>query len=181
MAFIFIALAVFVRIIPHISALDHLPYLPNFTPIAAVALFSGFYLNKKYSLLVALLAMLVSDLIIGFYSPSVMASVYSSFILIGLLGMWLRKHKNAGNLLMVTVFSSALFYLVTNFAVWAFPGSFMMYPKTWQGLMECYIMGLPFLRNTAMGDLFYVGAFFGAYELVKIAARRSKFWQTSKI
>ena len=181
MAFIFIALAVFVRIIPHVSALDHLPYLPNFTPIAAVALFSGFYLNKKYSLLVALLAMLVSDLIIGFYSPSVMASVYSSFILIGLLGMWLKKHKNTGNLLMVTVFSSALFYLVTNFAVWAFPGSFMMYPKTWQGLMECYIMGLPFLRNTAIGDLFYVGAFFGAYELVKIAARRSKFWQTSKI
>jgi hypothetical protein len=126
--------------------------------------------------------MLVSDLIIGFYSPLVMASVYASFILVGLLGMWLKNHKTIGNVVIVTLFSSILFYLITNFAVWAFPGSFMMYPKTWQGLMDCYIMGLPFYRNTALGDLFYVGALFGSYEIVAMMVKkRRKNWQiTSK-
>jgi len=180
---VFILMAVFIRIIPYVPALHQIPHLANFTPVAAIALFSGFYLNRKYSLFVALGAMLISDLIIGFYNPVVMASVYGSFILIGTLGIWLKKHHTIGNLVITTLFGSIIFFLITNFAVWAFPGSFVMYPKTWQGLIDCYIMGLPFFRNTALGDLFYVGALFGAYELVNmwITKRRGNWQFKSKI
>jgi hypothetical protein len=178
MPFVFIALAVFVRVIPHIPALSGLPHLPNFTPVAAIALFSGFYLNRKYSFGIVIAAMLVADLIIGFYSPLVMSAVYGSFLLIWLLGVRLKKHPGTLNLISTTLFGSIIFYLVTNFAVWAFPGSFMMYPKTWHGLMTCYIMGLPFFRSMALGDLFYVGTLFGAYELAKLmVAKRRGLWQ----
>lgn len=177
MPFVFIILAVFIRVIPHIPALSGLPNLPNFTPVAAIALFSGFYLNRKYSFAIALVAMLASDLIIGFYSPLIMASVYGSFLIIWLLGVRLKNHFQTGNLILTTLFGSIIFYLVTNFAVWAFPGSFMMYPKTWQGLVSCFIMGLPFFRSMAIGDLFYVGTLFGTYELAKlIVAKRRGFW-----
>lgn len=169
MAWFFIAFAVAARLVPYVPALENLPHLPNFTPVAAIALFSGFYLNKRYSILVAVGAMIISDAIIGFYNPYVMGAVYGSFILTGILGIWLRNHRQVGNLVIAALLSSITFYLVTNFAVWAFPGSFVMYPKTLQGLLDCYIMGLPFFRNTVLGDLAYVTAIFGLYELVNVA------------
>ena len=63
-----IGLAVLARIIPHV---------PNFTPIAAMALFGGAYLNRRYAILVPLVAMVFSDIFIGFYSPVVMVSAIS--------------------------------------------------------------------------------------------------------
>ena len=157
MAIFFIVAAIILRLIPH---------LPNFAPIAAMALFGGTYLNKKYALLVPIAAMLISDWFIGFYNPWIMASVYGSFIIIGLIGLWLKNHKNVANVLGASISGSIIFFLVTNFAVWAVPGKLALYPHTWQGLLDCYIMGLPFLKNTFLGDLFYVGALFGLYEIV---------------
>ena len=155
MALFFIIAAVILRLVPH---------LPNFAPIAAMALFGGTYLNKKFALIVPIAAMLVSDYFIGFYNHWVMISVYGSFIIIGLLGWWLKKNKSVANVIGVSLFGSIIFFLVTNFAVWVIPHS--MYPHTWQGLISCYIMGLPFFRNTLMGDLFYVAIMFGLYEIV---------------
>ena len=155
MAYFFILAGVILRILPH---------LPNFAPIAAMALFGGVYLNKKYALLIPLIAIFLGDIFIGFYDPWIMFSVYGSFALIGLLGLWLKKHKSLSNIIGASLFSSILFFLITNFAVWAVPHSF--YPHSLQGLMQSYIMGLPFFRNTLMGDFFYVGAMFGLYELV---------------
>jgi hypothetical protein len=155
MAFFFIVAAVILRLMPH---------LPNFAPIAALALFGGTYLNKKYALGVPILAMLISDYLIGFYNPWIMLSVYGSFVLIGLIGLWLKKHKTIPNVLGASIFGSIIFFLITNFAVWAVPHS--MYPHNLQGLLQSYIMGLPFLKNTLAGDLFYVATMFGLYELV---------------
>ncbi len=155
MAFFFILAGAVLRLLPH---------LPNFAPIAAMALFGGTYLNKKYALFVPIFVMLVSDYFIGFYNPWIMFSVYSSFILIGLVGLWLKKHKTAPNVIGASIIGSILFYIVTNFAVWVVPHS--MYAHNLQGLLQSYIMGLPFFRNTLAGDLFYVGAMFGLYELV---------------
>ncbi len=141
-----------------------LPHLPNFAPIAALALFGGTYLNKKYALIVPLAALIISDIFIGFYNPLVMLSVYGSFFLIGLIGLWLKNHKNIPNVLGASLFGSIVFFLITNFAVWAVPHS--IYSHNLQGLLQSYIMGLPFFRNTLMGDLFYVGVMFGLYEIV---------------
>lgn len=146
------------------AVLRFLPHLPNFAPITALALFGGVYLrNRKLAIVIPLAAMLVSDYFIGFYHLPVMLFVYLSFAISGLLGLWLKKRKNLGNAVGVTLFASVQFYLLTNFAVWAF-GS--LYPPDAQGLLSSYINALPFFRNTLLGDLFYVGVLFGAYEFV---------------
>lgn len=160
MAIFFIIAAVILRLIPH---------LPNFAPIAALALFGGTYLNKKYALLVPLGAMLVSDYFIGFASFPVTFSVYFSFFLIGLIGLWLRRHKNLANIIGATLAGSILFFLITNFAVWA---ATPWYPKNWVGMSQCYILALPFFRNTILGDLFYVSTMFGLFESAKFLVRK---------
>ena len=63
---------------------------------------------------------------------------------------------------MLTLASSLFFFIVTNFAVWA---SGDMYERTWLGLRQCYVMALPFFRNTTLSDLFYTGLLFGIYGL----------------
>lgn len=141
-----------------------LPHIPNFAPITAIGLFSGAYLNKKWAFLIPIIALLLSDFFIGFYGWQVMVAVYGSFAVSGLLGVWLRRRKNAGNVILVTLFASIQFYIITNFAVWAFGG---LYPPTIAGLSASYINALPFFRNTLLGDFFYVGIMFGAYELVR--------------
>jgi len=161
MAFLLIIVAVLLRLVPHPA---------NFAPVAALALFGGVYLDKRWALILPLAAMLMSDIFIGFYTWQVMASVYISFALVGLIGLWVRKHKKAAVVIGATLSGSILFFLITNFAVWAFG---MMYPHTLQGLITSYVAGIPFFRNTLLGDYFYVGLFFGSYELVMaLAAKR---------
>jgi len=147
-----IGLAVAARLLPH---------PPNFAPIAAMALFGGAYLNPRYAIIFPLIAMFLSDIFIGFYSPLVMVSVYGSFVLTGALGIWLKKRRNPRNVVLVAVGASLLFFLITNLAVWA-AGA---YARDLSGLVQSYIMGLPFLKNTLAGDLFYTISFFGGYEL----------------
>ena len=178
MAIFLILIGITIRLINHFDYLpivaaisQYIPHWANFTPIAAIALFGSVYLNKKYALILPILAMFISDLFIGFYNPWVMASVYASFLLIALAGLWLRKHKNLGNILGASLMGSIAFFIITNFAVWAIPYS--IYPHTLQGLLNSYTMGLPFFRNTLLGDLFYTTLFFGVYELVYFIKSKS--------
>lgn len=146
-----------------------LPHPPNFVPIAALALFGAVYLPKKWALLVPLSAMLISDIFIGFYDVAVMLSVYGSFVLIGLLGMWLKKHKKWYTVGGSAVLGAVLFFVITNFAVWAFTP---WYAKTLSGLWQCYLMALPFFRNTLLGNIFYVTCLFGVFELAHLGVKR---------
>ncbi len=159
-----IYLAVVLRLLPH---------PPNVAPIAAIALFGGAYLNKKYALIVPIVAMFISDLFLGFHESVFM--VYFSFLIIGLIGIWLSKHKNPILVVSATLFSSLLFFILTNFNYWY---ATTLYPKTFSGLLASYWYALPFFRNSIIGDLLYVGLFFGSYELAvrlmkKPAAARS--------
>lgn len=161
MIFSFIFGCALIRLMPH-------PW--NFTPIAAMALFGGTYLNRKYALIIPLAAMLISDYFIGFYDIRLMIAVYGSFLLIGLMGVWLKNHKSIFNVISASLSGSILFFLITNFAVWAFSS---WYAKDFSGLIYCYTLALPFFKNTLMGDLFYTGALFGFYETVML-------WMKSK-
>jgi len=155
---------VFLLVIIAISiATRLLPHPPNFTPIAALALFAGVYASRisKWYLLLPLGAMLLSDLFIGFYEWKIMALVYASFLIIAVSGLLIRKYKNFGTVVLGSLGSAILFYLTTNFAVWAFTG---MYAPTFEGLMLSYSMALPFFKFTIAGNLVYAGLFFGAYE-----------------
>lgn len=140
-----------------------LPHPPNVAPIAAMALFGGVYLNKKYALLIPLAALFVSDLYLGFYDLPMMLFVYGSFLITGFIGLWLGKFKNPKTILAASLISSLLFYVITNFGVWL---TGTMYPKTFAGLMDCYVMAIPFFRNTLAGDLIYTGVFFGSFEIM---------------
>lgn len=161
-AILFILIGVALRLVPH---------APNFTPITAIALFSGVYLSKRIAVIIPILAMLLSDIFLGFYEPKIMLSVYGSFVLCAVLGFWLKKHKSWQVIVPSALLSSVLFFFITNFSVFAFSP---WYAKTFFGLIQCYTMALPFFRNTLLGDLFYTIVFFGAYELA-LAAIKKKF------
>ncbi|MFA5318144.1 MAG: DUF6580 family putative transport protein [Patescibacteria group bacterium] len=164
-----VALAALSRLVEH-------PY--NFTPIAAMALFSGCYLKEKWGILLPLAAMLASDYFLGFYDWQVMLAVYGSFAAVFALGRILSKHKRWYNVVFASLASSIVFFAVTNFAVWAF---FSWYAHTWEGLALCFTLALPFFRNTLAGDLTYAVVLFGAYELVlalsAVGARSRKISQ----
>lgn len=155
LAYFFILFGAILRVIPHPA---------NFVPIAAMALFGGAYLNKKTALVLPLAAMVVSDIFIGFDSWTSRVTIYGTFLLIGLIGLWIRNHKNVWTVLGGSLLGSILFYLITNLVFLYEP---TMYPHTWAGQAASYANALPFFRNTLLGDLFYVSIFFGAYELCR--------------
>jgi len=140
-----------------------IPHWPNFTPIAAIALFGGTFLKRKeMAFLIPIAAMLVSDLVIGFHST--MLPVYLSFIAIVGLGLILQRRLTIMNTISASLTASVIFYLVTNFASWT--SGMMPYPMNAAGLMQSYIAGLPFLFNGIMGDLFYTSVLFGAVYVI---------------
>lgn len=151
-----------------------IPHWPNVTPVAALALFGAATFERKWLGLVGpLAAMLLSDALIGFHGS--MSAVYISFALTWLLGSYtLSQRQSAGRLAAVSVASSVLFFLITNFAVWYAPGAATgFYPQTVQGLMTCYAAGLAFYDgqsfalNGLAGDLFFSGLLFGGYALLQ--------------
>jgi hypothetical protein len=140
-----------------------IPHPPNFAPIGALALFGGAYLSdKRFAFLVPFAAMLLSDLILGFYAH--MEWVYGSFGLIVCVGLGLQSRRRAGWIAGASLSSSVLFFAITNFGVWA-GGS--LYAKGFAGLMACYVAAIPFFGNTVRGDGFYSLILFGGFALLE--------------
>ena len=147
------------------AALRVIPHPANFVPIAAVALFGAVYLrDKRQALILPLLAMVISDIFIGFDSLQSRLIIYGCFLGIGLIGLWIRNHKNIFTVVGGSLLGSSLFYLITNL-VWLYPAN--MYPHTIAGQITSYTNALPFFRYSLVGDLFYVALFFGIYELIR--------------
>ena len=145
--------AAFSRLIPH---------SPNFTSVGAMALFAGSLFGMSFSaLLVPVVAMLLTDFILGFHSTQIF--VYGSLVLSVLMGATLLKDQAKGRkLLVVTLLSSILFFIVTNLGVWLVGG---FYSGDIKGLVECYIMALPFFTNQVAGDLLFSGLLFYGYSV----------------
>jgi hypothetical protein len=140
-----------------------LPHPRNMASFAAVALFGGAYFaDWRLVFLVPLSALFFSDLILGFYRG--IEVVYLSFAAVVCIGTWLRRHRSALPIVGAALAGSALFFLVTNFDVWAF-GS--LYPKTPEGLLACYVAAIPFFGNTLQGVLLYTVILFGGFALLE--------------
>lgn len=132
-------------------------HLPNVAPVAAVSLWSGSLFPLSLAVIVPLLAMTISDAVLGPASWPIAASVYGSFALTAVIGRLLLRRRTAGRTVAASLLASSLFYLITNAAVWRF-GS--LYPSSLDGLLLSYYFALPFFRLTLLGDLAYSSAFF---------------------
>ena len=143
------------------AALRLVPHPPNFSPIDAMALFSGAYLGRRLLAFVApLAALLLSDLVLGFYAG--MWVQYLTVALVVLIGWGAMNRVSLVRVAGAAVASSVLFFLVTNFGTWALSG---IYPLTVSGLAACYVAAIPFFQNTVAGDLFFSGLLFGGFAL----------------
>jgi hypothetical protein len=163
LALALILLAAALRIAPH-------PW--NFTPVGAMALFSGAVLrDRRLAFFFPLLALFLGDIFIGFHK--LMFVVYASFLVNVAIGLWLRDRRTIARITLATLFGAIQFFIVTNFAVWQFLSGF---PHTASGLAACYIAGIPFFWNTLAGDAFYATLLFGSYAFAErfiLASQRS--------
>jgi hypothetical protein len=156
-------LAVLLSAIVAAAALRLVPHPPNFSPIDAMALFSGAYLGRRGIAFAApLAALLLSDLVLGFYAG--MWVQYVTVALVVLIGWGALKRVAVLRVAGAAIASSMLFFLVTNFGTWALSG---MYPPTASGLAACYVAAVPFFQNTLAGDLFFSGMLFGGFALLE--------------
>ncbi len=169
--FVIIAITTTVKVIcaPQIN-------LSGFSAALAVALFAGFAeKDTKKIFLLPLIALFASDVLIqllymanlfpfqGFYQGQ-----WINYTLIAALagvGMLLRKGKLAG-MVAASVLGPALFFLISNYIVWATQASIMGYTKDLNGLMECYRAGIPFYRNSVISTIIFLPAFATLYQWI---------------
>jgi hypothetical protein len=166
---IIILLAAFTRIMPH---------PPNFSPMAAIGLFGAAHFAKKWqAFFIPLIGIWISDLVINNYVYSSSSSnivwfysgfywQYISYILIIFAGLFIFNRgisltKTVGGV----ISSSGIFFLVSNFGVWA---GGTMYPKNFGGLITCYAAGIPFIHNTIISDVLFTTVLFGTYYLLQV-------------
>jgi len=132
----------FSRLIPH-------PW--NFTPVLAMGIFSGFYFkNFILSSFIVIFSMFIGDLFLGFHST--MLFTYTSLIIAVLLGLFINKFKFT-EILFSGLVSSVCFFAVTNFGAWL---TLEMYEKNLAGLLQSYVLAIPFFHNTLISTLFYL-------------------------
>ncbi len=146
-----------------VAALRIAPHPWNFAPVGAMALFSGAVIrDRRLALFFPILTLFVGDIFIGLYK--LMPIVYASFLVSGAIGFWLRDRRTVGRISLATLLGAIQFFLVTNFAVWAFG---LSYPRNTGGLFACYIAGIPFFWNTLAGDAVYALLLFGGFALAE--------------
>ena len=134
-----------------------IPHPPNFTPIIAVAIMSGyFFKNINLSFLTLVVAMLIGDLFIGFYEN--MIFVYASLLLITFVFYKISNKINFKSLFIYGFVGSLIFFIISNFGVWALgsPGVYdIAYERNLNGLVECYILAVPFFGNTFLSTVIF--------------------------
>ena len=162
-----ILLLAFSRLIPH---------PPNFTPIVAVAIMSGYlFKNVNLSFLVLLIAMLLTDVFFGFYQH--MFFVYLSLFLITFVFFKISKKINYKNLFVFGFLGSFIFYLISNFGVWA---TGALYEKNLNGLINCYFLAIPFFKNTLLSTAIFSYAAFLANQFFEKMKQKNMFEKSIK-
>lgn len=172
-----LAFGVAMRVVPYfleragiVSATDFATFGWNISPIPALCLLGGAYFSSgRVSIGIGLCAVLLSDLLIysisgyPFFYKS-LPFVYAGFLLYGIAGLSLREHRSAGRIATVAILSELAFFLVSNFGEWAVGDN--LYPKSFSGLIECYVAAIPFWKNSLLGMCIYTPILFGLFELL---------------
>ena len=165
---------VLISLICMITLARLLPHPPNFSPVAAIALFGGAYFaSHRLAFFIPLLAMLATDLLLGLLHGGIYTTyfmsinawlVYGCVALFTLLGCRLRSTVSGWRVLGYSLTGSIIFFVVTNF------GAFFInpiYPKTAAGLMSAYIAGIPFFQWTVLSTLLYSAVLFGSFATLR--------------
>lgn len=147
--------------------------VPGLELVTASTLVAAALLPRRAAVVVPLAIMAGGDMLIG--NTAILFFTWSAFAAIGLAGLVLRRWQTNGRKLMLAgtgagVVAAVFFFLYTNFGVWLL-GDDTMYAKTWSGLVDCYIMGLPFYRANVLGNLVFVPLFLavGSYAPALVA------------
>lgn len=141
-------------------ALRLIPHTANVAPVGAIALFGGAVLSARLAWWLPLAIMIVSDLFLGLHGTILFT--WGGFLLVALFGMSLSHQKNWMRVPLGAVGAAVIFFIVSNFGVWV---EGKLYPHTWQGLVDCYTMAIPFFKASLMADLAYSIALFSAYAI----------------
>ena len=142
-----------------------LPHAVGVWPFAASALFAGRMLRiPGLAVIVPLAAVLLSNVALAGDDWRITLVVCAAITVPAFAGMLIRRWPGAVPVIAAVLSCSLIFFVATNFAVWAFSG---MYPLTWQGLTQCFIAALPFLDKTVLGDLFWTAVLFGGAWLMQ--------------
>ena len=147
----------------------------GFAPQIAIALFSGALCvkNKKWAFAMPLISMFISDVFFevlymnhltdyqGFYSGQ-----WLNYILIAGLAVFgfLIQTKKIASMSLAFLAGPTAYFILSNFSVWAFGGGWNR-PKTFAGLMQCYLDGVPFYSNSLLATFIFGAVLFGAYSL----------------
>ena len=159
LCFVLIVLGAFSRVIEH---------APNFTPVITIAIMSGLFIKNKYVMIIPLGIMLLSDLFIDSYQIALAFWVYLPIIFVCYLA-YLSK-SNRSNIVKFSVFGPIIFFIVSNFGVW-FSGG---YPKTFEGLITCYTVAIPFFKNTLSSTIIFNAMVVAIYVSIKTLLKQSK-------
>jgi hypothetical protein len=136
-----------------------LPHAPGFMPVAASALFAGRMLRiPALAVVVPLLAMALSNAALPSEDWRIVLVGFAFMAVPALVGILTRRYRGPVVIGAAMVSCSLLFFAASNFAVWAFGG---LYAHSLEGLVQCYVLALPFLDKTVMGDLFWTAILFG--------------------
>lgn len=155
-------------------AMRFLPHAWNFTPVIAMLLLAGVFMKAK-QLWIPIAALIASDVALNVWVYHVSGGAdqyftWAAYLVVLALALFALKGRvKVPALLGTALASSTAFFLISNFGVWV---AGEMYPHTLSGLATCYLMGVPFFRNAAIGDLLYTAAFFGAYALIEQQLRQ---------
>ena len=168
----------FLVILSLVAASSRLAPRPmNFAPMTALALFgAATFTSRRVAVVAPLLTLLLSDALlqwthslgwqphVGFYSGQ--GIVYACMLLTVGIGFLVRGRTNVPTIAAATLAGSLVFFLVTNFP-WPL-GPVRSYPTTPAGAMASYTAGLPFFRNTVLGDAVYSTLLFGSLALAEV-------------
>jgi len=150
---IFLALAVS-RFIPH---------PPNFTSLIALSFYVPAIFGSRY-MPVVLLSFVFTDIVIGFHNT--LLFTWGSVIFIGIFSRYFTKS-------ILTRISGALtgaliFFIITNFGVWVSG----MYQANLNGLVESYVMGLPFFGYSLVSTFIFGSLIETVYKFTKFSLKK---------
>ena len=137
-----ISLAIFIAL----SVSRFIPHPPNFTSLMALSFYIPAIFGIRY-LPMLIISFVITDLIIGFHNVTLFT--WGSVILIGLMSKFFIK--NTTNRITGALIGACLFFIITNFGVWSL-GS---YGYSFEGLIKCYTLAIPFFGNTLISTLIF--------------------------